>query len=191
MYWGEGWIGKWKDITQFLWAGDGWKDLRISLGLYRQEEVISPQVILYEAKKCVKEAMCRLDREAWARYGIMVQGQDSPSNKMFLLEKNQNSKWRIGHWEEKKKSITLEITSKRATSKTSRKVDFCCHVLRITKKKKKERFLKYPQTKDRSSSSEYWIKMWKQDQVAPMKDEECGDKEPGKHRKGITGEKHD
>lgn len=36
----------------------------------------------------------------------------------------------------KKKSITLEITSKRATSKTSRKVDFCCHVLRITKKKK-------------------------------------------------------
>lgn len=81
--------------------------------------------------------MCRLDREAWARYGIMVQGQDSPSNKMFLLGKNQNSKWRIGHWEEKKKSITLEITSKRATSKTSRKVDFCCHVLRITKKKKK------------------------------------------------------
>lgn len=47
--------------------------------------------------------MCRLDREAWARYGIMVQGQDSLSNKMFLLGKNQNSKWRIGHWEEKKK----------------------------------------------------------------------------------------
>lgn len=83
--------------------------------------------------------MCRLDREAWARYGIMVQGQDSPSNKMFLLGKNQNSKWRIGHWEEKKKkALHQKSQAKEPQARLAGRLTFVVMSYALQKKKKRE-----------------------------------------------------